>query len=252
MKAGPLTAYSRLFVVQMKLFLREPFAVFFTIAFPLVLIFILSSAFGHYQAHPGYKVSDLNVPSLMAFVLANLGLIGIPVVVAVYKEHGILKRYRASPITLEALLAVLLGVEFVMFAASGALMILLSRILFGLHFSGDVVSFGIAVLFGSTSLFAVGFALGGLIATARTAQAVGMSLLFPMYFLSGAAIPREEMPRWIARIGDFIPLTYVNDALVNTWIGEGLRAGSTPKALIVMAVFGVAAMVISWRSFRWA
>ncbi|MDQ6713093.1 MAG: ABC transporter permease [Candidatus Dormibacteraeota bacterium] len=245
-------AYSRLLTVQLKLFLREPFAVFFTIVFPLVLIFILSSAFGHFQAHPGYRVSDLNVPSLMAFVLANLGLIGIPVVISVYKEHGILKRYRASPITLEALLAVLVSVEFVMFLVSGTLMIVLSSLMFGLHFSDDVLSFAIALLFGAGALFAVGFALGGLISTARTAQAVGMSLLFPMYFLSGAAIPRNEMPHWLARIGDFVPLTYVNDALTNTWIGEGLRAGSTPKALAVMGIFAVGAVLVSWRTFKWA
>lgn len=248
----PLTAYSRLLNVQMKLFLREPFAVFFTIVFPLVLIFILSSAFGHFAAHPGYHVSDLNVPSLMAFVLANLGLIGIPVVITIYKEHGILKRYRASPITLEALLAVLLTVQFAMFIVSGTLMIGLTWLLFGLHFSGDVLSFGVAVVLGALALFAVGFALGGLIGTARTAQAVGMSLLFPMYFLSGAAIPRSEMPSWIARIGDFVPLTYVNDALTNTWIGEGLRAGSSPKALLVMGVFAVGAVLVSWRTFKWS
>jgi ABC-2 type transport system permease protein len=248
----PLNAYSRLLVVQAKLFLREPFAVFFTIVFPLILISILSSAFGHFAAHPGYRVSDLNVPSLMAFVLANLGFIGIPVVIAVYKEHGILKRYRASPITLEALLAVLVSVEFAMFLVSGALMIGLTWLLFGIHFSGDVVSFAIALLFGAGALFAAGFALGGLIGTARTAQAVGMTLLFPMYFLSGAAIPRNEMPHWIARVGDFIPLSYVNDALTNTWIGEGLRVDSSVKALIVMGFFAVAGVLVSWRTFKWA
>jgi ABC-2 type transport system permease protein len=250
--ARTFTSYGRLLNVQMKLFLREPFAVFFTIVFPLVLITILSSAFGHFAAHPGYRVSDLNVPSLMAFVLANLGLIGIPVVVAVYKEHGILKRYRASPITLEALLVVLVSVEFVMFLVSGTLMIGLTWLLFGLHFSGDFLSFAIALLFGAAALFAVGFALGGLIGTARTAQAVGMSLLFPMYFLSGAAIPRNEMPHWLARIGDFIPLSYVNDALTNTWIGEGLRVDSSVKALVVTGSIAVAAVLISWRTFKWA
>jgi ABC-type uncharacterized transport system permease subunit len=73
-----------------------------------------------------------------------------------------------------------------------------------------------------------------------------------MYFLSGAAIPRNEMPHWIARVGDFIPLSYVNDALTNTWIGEGLRVDSSVKALIVMGFFAVAGVLVSWRTFKWA
>jgi ABC-2 type transport system permease protein len=239
----------RLCTIQSKLFLREPFAVFFTLLFPLLLLTVLGYAFGYYAAGNGYKVTDINVPTMMSLTLATLGLIGLPVVLVEYKEHGILKRYRASPITMGWLMVVLVVVQTIMFLVATVLIIGLTWLLFGIRFSGNVVGVAGIALVAAASLFSVGFALGGLIRTARTAQAVSMSIFFPALFLSGTMLPREKFPHWLARIGDFLPLSYATDGLQRTWIGDALT--TQWLALVVLAGMGVVAVIVSWRTFKW-
>jgi ABC-2 type transport system permease protein len=239
----------RLFAVQLLLFLREPFAVFFTLLFPLLLVVILGYAFGHYQADPGYRVSDENVPVLMATILATLGLLGLPVVLAEFRAQGVLKRYRASPITMGRLMGTLLVAQFAVFLVAAALTAGLTWLLFGLRLGGDAAGVAVMAALAAAAVFALGFLVGGLARSARTAQAIGFGLFFPMLFLSGAMIPREELPGWLRRIGDFVPLTYAVDGLRLTWIGEPLTAHWL--AMAVLAGLLVACAAGAARTFRW-
>ena len=243
-------ALARLLAVQLLLFVREPYAVFFTLLFPLLLVVVLGSAFGRYEADPGYRVSDENVPVLLATILATLGVMGLPIVLAEYRSQGVLKRYRASPVTLGRLMTALLVAQFAVFLVGGALTAGLTWLLFGLRFSGNTAGVAVIAVVAAAALFAFGVLVGGVVRSARTAQAVGFGTFFPMLFLSGAMIPRGQLPEWLRRIGDFVPLTYAVDGLRLTWIGQALTA-QWPAVAVLTGMFVLAAAA-SFRTFRWA
>jgi ABC-2 type transport system permease protein len=215
-----------------------------------MLVVILGYAFGHFAAHPGYRVSDELVPVMMALVLATLGLLGLPIAIVEYKEQGILRRYRASPITLERLMVVLLLVQFAMFLLATALTIGLTLLLFGLRFSGNVGGVAVMAVVAAAALFAVGFLIGGLARSSRTAQAVSFGIFFPTLFVSGATIPRGMFPPWLRRIGDLDPVSYAVDGLTGTWIGQSVASQWLP--VLVLLVTCVLAVLITRRSFRWS
>jgi ABC-2 type transport system permease protein len=101
----------------------------------------------------------------------------------------------------------------------------------------------------SLSFFGLGFILAGLMPTARSAQVVGMVLLYPMLFLSGAGFPRELLPDAIKRVSAFLPLTYVVNLLRGLWIGDPWSQHATDVFVLVAML--VAGVLISSRTFRW-
>jgi ABC-2 type transport system permease protein len=93
--------------------------------------------------------------------------------------------------------------------------------------------------------------IGGMLAavagTARTAQAVGMALYFPMLFLSGSAFPRAMMPPGVQRVSNLLPLTHANELISGFW----LRAEWRPVSLVVLLGVLLVAGGIAVRNFRW-
>ena len=239
----------RMTLSEIKLFLREPSSVFFTLAFPLILLFVFGAIFGNEPADlfGGLGTVDVSVPAYIGMTIATLGLIGLPIGLATYREQGILRRLRATPVRPVTIFGALLAVN-VIAALLGALLLLAAgRLVFDVHLPEMPLSLLPAILLCTLSFSSVSFILSGLVSTPRVAQAVGMALLMPMLFLSGAAMPRETMPEAIQRIGDFLPLTYVVELLKGLWFGQGWDW----SAVVVLVGMLVAGALLATRMFRW-
>lgn len=111
-------------------------------------------------------------------------------------------------------------VLFVVNVLGLALLLLVGKLVYNLHFMGNVGLVLLAFVLSSLSFFALGFVLDGLAPTARTAQIVAMVLFYPMIFLSGSGIPREIMPESVRRISECLPLTHVVTLLRGLWLGD--------------------------------
>ena len=117
--------------------------------------------------------------------------------------------------------------------------------------SDDCGPLNIAAALGlsTVSFLALGFILAGIVPTTRTALSTVMVLFYPMIFLSGATIPREELPESIRRISQVLPLTHVVNLLRGTWIGDPWSRHLVDVAVLAgMIVLGVA---ITAKTFRW-
>ena len=217
-----MKSFFKLTWMEMKLFMRDPQAAFFTLVFPLILLFVFGSIYGNKPSplFGGFGNVDVSVPSYTGLIIATSGLISIPVIISTYRETGILRRFKVTPLRPLSLLTADLVVIFFMTALGMALLILAADIFYGLRFSGSPVNFGVGFILSSLSFFSLGFILAGFLPTARTAQIVGMAIFFPMIFLSGATLPMEMMPDNIQSISRFIPLAYVVNLLKGFWFGE--------------------------------
>jgi len=99
------------------------------------------------------------------------------------------------------------------------------------------------------SFFGIGLILASTMPTARTAQIVGLVLLYPMLILSGAGWPRELMPGAIVKISSFLPLTYVVNLLRGLWVGE--TWGQHTTDILILSVMMVVGAFVSVKLFRW-
>ncbi len=237
--------------MEAKLFLREPFGTFFTLAFPLMMLFLFGSIYGN-EPSPlfgGRGTIDISLPSYTAMIIATTGLMSTTITIAMYREYGILRRLRTTPVSPLVILGAQVIVLFLMTAAGMMLLLLAGKLVYHVQFEGNALSLLAGFTLASLSFFGIGFFLAGIVPTPRTAQIVGMVLLYPMIFLSGAGFPRELLPATIQKIATFLPLTYVVNLLRGLWFGEAWSQHVTDVAVLAVAL--VVGVLASSRLFRW-
>lgn len=237
--------------METKLFLREPIGTFFTLVFPLMFLFLFGSIYGNAplpQLHNQGTV-DISVPAYTGMIIATTSLLGLTITLASYREKGVLRRLRTTPISPLVVLVAQVIVLFTMTALGMILLIVAGKLVFHLRFEGNAINVIAGFILSSLSFFGLGFILAGLMPTARTAQAVGMVILYPMLFLSGAGFPRELLPASILKISTYLPLTYVVTLLRGLWIGDPWSKHLTE--VLVLAGMLVTAVLVSAKTFRW-
>ncbi len=236
---------------EMKLFLREPMAAFFTLAFPLMMLFLFGSIYGNKPTpfFGGYGSVDISVPAYTAMIIATSGLLSLTIILASYRETGILRRFQATPVRPQIILIAQVLVIFIMTTLGMLFLILAAKMVYNLRFEGNAFYVFLAFVLSSMSFFALGFVLAGLMPTARSAQIVAMVLFYPMIFLSGATIPREVLPETIRNYAQLLPLTHVVNLLRGLWIGDGWQTHLKEVGILfsILVVGGV----LSAKTFRW-
>ena len=172
--------------MEAKLFLREPVGFFFTLVFPLLLLFLFGSIFGN-KPNPmfgGQGTIDISIPTYTAMIIGTTGLMSTTITMATYRENGILRRLRTTPVSPLIVLAAQVTVVFFMTALGMLLLVIAGKLVYHVRFEGNAFSVLGGFVLGSLSFFGIGFILAGTMPTARTAQTAGMVLLYPMVFLS--------------------------------------------------------------------
>lgn len=236
-------------LVEAKLFMREPAAMFFTIAFPVLILLLFSAIFGNdpVPGTSGLRVVDVSTPGYTTMVIGTTGLLGLPITLSGYRRRGILRRLRATPISPSTILASQVLVHLAMTILGISLMILAAVLVYDLRPPDAPLALTAAFVFASLSFFALGFVLAGLLPSERTANVVGQVVYFPMLFLSGAILPREMFPDLLKTVSDLIPLTYAVDLIQSLW----LEGAWNLTALVVLTGLLVVSTVVSGMTFRW-
>jgi len=237
--------------IEFKLFLREPIGAFFTLVFPLMMLFLFGSIYGNDPSEffNGYGSVDVSVPAYTAMIIATTGLMGLTITMATYRENGVLRRLGTTPVHSLLVLSAQVVVLLIMTAIGMFFLVIAGKFVYQMRFEGNILNVFGGFVLGCLSFFSIGFVLAGLMPNARTAQIVGMVLLYPMLFLSGAGLPRELLPEAIKRVSTFLPLTYVVNLLRGLWIGEPWSQHST-DVLVLLAIL-VVGIIISIKTFRW-
>jgi len=247
-----MKGYFKVAWVHFKLLMREPPAFFFTLVFPALLLVFFGSVFGNEVDPESYRrfgYVDYQVAALSGLIIATTGILGIPVAIGFRREHGTLRRYRATPIHPATYLAADITTQFVITLMGMLILVILGKAIFHLRFAGWWPSVLAGFTLSALSFFATGYVLASLAPTGRMAQTLGQAIFFPMMFLSGAAIPVQIMPSAMRKISEVLPLTHVIRLLQGLWFGEPWREHLAQVAVLVtMLVLGV---VISARTFRW-
>jgi ABC-2 type transport system permease protein len=237
--------------MEAKLFLREPVNAFFTLIFPLMMLFLFATIYGNVPppGGNGQGAIDALIPSFTAMVIGIAGLMPITITLATYRENGILRRLRTTPLSPLVVMLAQLVVVFLMTGLGVLLLVAAGKLVYHVRFPGSAWSLLGGFVLSSLSFFGIGFILAGVLPNARTAQIVAMTLLYPMLILSGAGWPRELMPATVQKIAAAIPLTYVVNLLRGLWNGEAWGNHLLDVGVLVgMLAVG---LVISVKTFHW-
>ncbi len=240
-----------LVVVNLRLYVREPIATFFTVAFPIMLVLIFGAIYGNQpqEMFDGYGSMDISMPAYTALILGTVGLLGVAITTSSYREAGILRRFRITPLRPIVCIAADVIANLIMTLVGMGGVVAMGWLLYRVQFEGRAISVILAVILSGTAMFAVGYLIARLAPNARVAQVIGMVVLYPMLFLSGAGIPLEVMPDSIRTISDYLPLSYVVRLLRGLWLNESWGSLLLETGVLVGILILCAA--IAARLFRW-
>lgn len=238
-----------LITMELRLFLREPAAVFFTLAFPLMLLLIFGTIFGNAPApeYDGHGSVDVSIQGYIAMVIGTVTLIGVPVTIGAYREFGILRRLRATPLHATSVVFAHVVVNALFTLLAVLLLIVVAKLVYDVRLPELPLGVATAWALSFVAFCTVGFVLAGLWPTARTAQAVGSAIYFPQLFLSGAAMPRAMFPDTLKTWTEPLPMTQTVTLLYDLWYGMGwdwLAVGILSGVALVAGAVGT-------HVFRW-
>ena len=240
--------------LEIKIYLREPLGALGS--FIPVIIFVFAGRFMSRTPRPTTAAlpstgmfSQGGLPVLVSLLIAMSAVLSLVTIIAIYREGGILKRLRATPLRPATILTAHVLAKLVMTTVSVSLLVLAGKRYFAFGPQVPVYSFALALLISAFSILSLGFVIASIVPTARFAQPVGALVLYPMIGLSGLFMPIAQYPPSLAALARVLPLTYVVSLLLGIWRGEGWVAHVGDLA--ALAITFVLGLVISSRVFRW-
>ena len=241
--------------VELKLFIREPITVIFTLALPVIFVFVMGGVFGNEASiddsgmivFRGVGPLDYYIPAYFGLVIMAIGTVALPVHLAGYRERGVLRRLHASSISVWSVLGSQMVVSFVIAVLGSVLVFILGIIVYSPHIPQEIGLLVLAFLLGLVSFTALGFFLGAVLPSTRAAQGLGLILFFVMMILGGAGPPPEVLTGAMDIVGQITPLRHVIIILQDPWLGFGWNV----QASLVVAGITVMAVLLSARFFRW-
>src|SRR6202034_1499565 len=113
-------------------------------------------------------------------VLIAIGaVLSLVTIISIYREGGILKRLRATPLRPQTILTAHVLVKLLLSAATLALLLLAGKRYYPAGTHVPWLSFIIALLISTWSILSIGFVIASIVPTARFAQPIGALLFYP-------------------------------------------------------------------------
>jgi ABC-2 type transport system permease protein len=238
--------------IEIKIFLREPLGAIGTIVVPVVLFVVLGRVTSHKlgsSSFTGSGLSGAGLPVLVSLLISISAVLSLVTIISIYREGGILKRLRATPLRPYTILTAQVIVKLMLTAATLILMLIAGRRYFPAGVHVPWFSFTIALMISTWSILAVGFLIASIVPTARFAQPIGAVILYPMIAVSGLFVPVEALPPALHALARALPLTYAVSLLEGIWNGDGWFAHMGDVA--AMTVLFLLCTMLSAKVFRW-
>jgi ABC-2 type transport system permease protein len=238
--------------IEIKIFLREPLGVIGTIALPVAVFVVLGRLFSSRRSPasslPAGFIS-VDLPVFASLLVALSAVLSLVTIIAIYREGGILKRLRATPLRPHTILTAHVMVKLLLTAVTMIAVAAVGQRYFRVDADVRLIDFVLAVLIGTVSIVSVGFLIASIVPTARFAQPVGTAILYPMIALSGLFVPVQSLPPALQAVAQLLPITYTVSLLRGIWRGDPWSAHVTDLA--ALAIIFVVCTAVSSKVFRW-
>jgi len=230
---------------RIRLALRNKTFIFFGVAMPLGFLFLFVLIFGHGQT------------DMIAYILGSVLTItvmgsfwGLSVQLVIFREQGILRRFRLAPVGAGPLLASSILANYVLVLPAVAAEILICRSAFHMQTWGNVPAIFLLVSVGAATFSAFGLIVASVTNSMQETQVINNLIWSAFLFLSGSTVPLAVFPLWIQRVALFSPATY---------LATGLQSAATKFVTweelltdcIALIVGLVLAFEVSRQIFRW-
>jgi ABC-2 type transport system permease protein len=237
---------------------RNSRAVVFGIVFPVVLLVLFNSIFATgSDAHGAFHHVDVSTRAYLTAGLAAYAIMlqsfsTLCISMTTLRESGQLKRLRGTPMPPWTFIAAHVLRALIFTIAMVIALLGIGRVAFDVQLSRHaLVGVAVYVVLGTAAMATLGMAITAFTPTVDAASSVGPFSAVILSFISGVFIPVRALPDWLAHLGQIFPLAPLADGLQRAVTGVGGGTGLTVHNVGLLAVWGVAGLVVAARRFRW-
>lgn len=238
--------------IELKIFIREPLGALGTVLVP-VLVFVALGKVGTGVVPRSQLMSSstfrVDIPVFAAVLIAVNAVLSLVSIISIYREGGILKRLRATPLRPQTILTAHVLVKLLLTAVTLLLTLIAGKRYYPTGANVPLVSFLFALLISTCAILSIGFLIASIVPTARFAQPIGGIILYPMIALSGLFVPLAAMPPMMRMVARALPLTYAVSLLQGAWRGDAWVAHMGDLMALALVFFLCTAL--SAKVFRW-
>jgi ABC-2 type transport system permease protein len=241
-----LGSTAALAAMELRLTSRRGENVLVTLVIPVAVLLFFATV-GIVPGIAGRPV-DFLLPGALALGIIASGLVNLGIATAYERSYGVLKRLGGSPLPRSGLVAAKIASILVLEVVQVVLLIAVAAVVLGWQpASGASAGLAIlAVLLGTFTFAGLGLLMAGTLrAEATLALANGLFLGFLM--LGGIVLPIDHLPGWLAAIARVLPASALADVFRVALTGTGDVVGP----IVVLLAWGLAAVGLSVRFFRW-
>ena len=238
-----------------KVFWRNPPAVFFTVLFPVILLLIFATIFGDQTiaVRGGIETTTYYVPAIITLSVISSTMQTLAMTLTIAREDGRLKRGRGTPMPAWVFIAGRVGNSVVTALLMLALLAAMGRVFYSVPFPwGHLPELLATLVVGAASFCCLGIALTAAIPSQDAAAPIVNALLMPLYFLSGVFIPEDELSAGVINFANHFPVRPFFEAFLAAYLPSGGSGGVEWGSLAVVAIWGVAGLLLAVRFFRWS
>lgn len=232
-------------LMRMKLALRTPTFLFFSLAMPIGFLFGYVIFFGHDNS---YAVAYLLGAILALTVMGSFW--GLSMQLVMFREQGILRRFRLAPIGPGAMLGSSIISNYFLVLPSVTAEFLICRFVFGMKTWGNLWQVFLLISVGAAAFSSLGLIVASVTNDMQETTVINNIVWSAFLFLSGVTIPVAIMPGWVQKVTLFLPATYLAMGLEKAMLHTvGLREAT--EDLIALFVSLAISFEISRQLFRW-
>jgi ABC-2 type transport system permease protein len=242
---------------DLRAFIRNRQAQFFTLALPVLFLVIFAALFGSGGrtvpvAGGRINTSVYYVPGIMALGIIAAAFGNLVVSVTTQRERGVLKRRRATPVPASAIVAARMLTSVTVAVIMAAVLLGIGWAAYGASIPGrTALALAVTVVLGAAAFCCLGYALASLVRNEDAAVPTSQALLLPLYFISGVFVSVSILPHWLADVGNVFPVRHLENALLVAYNPHTSGLGFSGQDLLIVAAWGIAGLVLALLRFRW-
>lgn len=239
---------------DMKVFRRNPAALFFTAILPVIFLVLFVAIFGNekLEDYGDIRAATLQVPAFIALAVISASFVSLAIGFTRMREDGVLKRVRATPVPPWIVFAGRIGTAIATAVVMTVLLMAIGALLFGVHIPTHTLpGLATALAAGAACFCALGIAYTRLISSVDAAPAMTNAVVLPLYFISGVFVPFRQLPEGLQRVAELLPAEPFVDALRVAFDPSTTGSGIAGGDLLKLAIWAAIGLALAVRLFSW-
>lgn len=240
-------SFNQLFLMNLRLLVRNRTGIFFTLVMPAIIYVALSvlpigGVFGG-----NFNYSQYVLPGIIAMTVMQGGIYGLAYWMIDLKSRGVIKRFLATPLSQSEMVISVLASRILVAIGQAIFLTLIGLIFFDVHISISSLLIIPLVILGGGIFLLVGLLISSFADSYEAAAPLTTAIGLPLTFLGNIFFSTDSLPKVLKYVAEVLPITYLADAVRSVFLSSNIPSKVWTDALILLIWFAAILGLTLWK-----